>query len=58
MFRCSRLRDAELFRDELPADAVFDEVPVYLRPEMRRGIFEPGENLKPLLAGERLQPLF
>src|SRR5580698_1939570 len=42
----------------MSADAVFNQIPVRLGPEMCRGVFQPGKNLQSLFVSERLENRF
>lgn len=53
----SRLGDPELVGDEDHADAIIDQVPVALRPEVGARVAEPFEDLETLWAGESAKDL-
>lgn len=52
MLAGGRLTDAQFLGDEEAADAVFDEIAVNLRSEMRLGILQPIHDLEPAIVGE------
>jgi len=57
VFAGRRLADAELSRDQQPADSILDQVPIDLRREVFPRLFEPFQDSPPADIGKRAESL-